>query len=95
MSRKRQVPQHAPEDPLVPVEYLLDLMGWKSRSTYYSRLARDEPLFPKPVPVGTRNVMLLRSECHAYQRSLLERRAAGREAPAGHGPLSAAGAEQS
>lgn len=70
---KRTVPVPAPEDPLVPIEYLLGLMGWKSRSTYYNRLKLHEPGFPQPVPVGTRNKMLVKSQCDAFQRAVIDK----------------------
>ena len=75
---KRKSPETTPAAPLVPVEYLLDLMGWKSRSTYYNRLREGEEGIPHLVHTGIRKVALLKSECDAYQRMVIER---GRAAP--------------
>lgn len=92
---KRMLPTRQPDDPLVPIEYLLDLMGWKSRSTYYNRLRDGEKGFPHPVKTGSRNVMLLASECHAYQQAVIERSKASPESDNGEGGAPAVSGQSS
>jgi predicted DNA-binding transcriptional regulator AlpA len=70
---KRQNTEPAPVDPIVTVEYLLGLMGWQSRSTYYNRLKAGDPDLPRLIHTGKRKVGLLKSACDRYQRLAIGR----------------------